>query len=89
MALKLTKDEIKNIKAENLELLPDGSIKIIKKFKKKYLIVNLKRLYNIHNCTQYDFLDIIEQYEKMGWHYMATLLPYIYFYKKKKIFNIF
>lgn len=94
---KLTEEQldyIKNIDScKDTSIFPNNNIKIEKRDKRRYLIVDLQKAYNFSNCSRLDFIDIVEQYEKLGWKYFAVCSPYLYLYKENniltKICNIF
>lgn len=89
--IKLTKEQLKQIKSGNVnnEIFPDGSVKVKEYKKYKVLILDISKLYyNI--ISQDDILNIIFEYENIGWNFMFQVKQYFYFKKKnKKIFNIF
>jgi hypothetical protein len=89
MNFKLSKEQCKYLKKDNITKFPNKSIKLITENKKKYLIVNLYKMNGNNNCTQIDFLDVLIDFKKAGWNFLGSMYPYIYFYKNKNIFNLF
>ena len=86
MLYKLTKEQVKSLKKNEIkeDIFPQDSIKIYTKKRRKYLVVNLQRIYRRDIFTARDYIDLITDYEKAGWTYHSLILPYVYFYKKVK-----
>ena len=93
MVLKLTEEQLNLLKHNNTELFPSGSVKIEKRKNKIILIVDFLKMYNTGTCSKEDFINVIEDYESIGWKYYGYIQRYIYFYKNisiiEKIKNIF
>ena len=59
-------------------------MRIFNRKRRKYLVVNLQKVYKRDIFTSIDYIDLITDYEKANWKYHSVFLPYIYFYKNVK-----
>lgn len=82
MGLKLTQEQYLQLQNNNISGFPDGSVKIINESDRDILIIDLRKMYNTNMCTKLEFLEIIKDYEKLGWKYYCVLQPYVYFHRK-------
>lgn len=87
MALKLTKKQLQYLQNNDFTLFPDGSVKKIKESNRDILIIDLHKMYKTSMCTKLEYLEIVEDYEKIGWTYYCVLPPYVYFYKKHTLWQ--
>lgn len=62
--LKMTSQQLEEIKTNNFTNFPNGVVRLIKRNKREFLVVDIFKLCNISGCTRAEFLDFVLQYEK-------------------------
>ena len=87
--LKMTPQQLEEIKTNNFTNFPNGVVRLIKRNKREFLVVDIFKLCNISGCTRAEFLDFVLQYEKIGWKFYTSFSSYVYFKKKRTFFVFF
>lgn len=80
--LRMTLQQLEEIKNNNFTNFPNGVVRLIKRNKCEFLVVDIFKLCNISGCTRAEFLDFVLQYEKVGWKFYTSFSPYVFFKKK-------
>lgn len=83
--LRMTSQQLEEIKANNFTNFPNGVVRLIKRNKCEFLVVDIFKLCNISGCTRAEFLDFVLQYEKIGWKFYTSFSSYVYFKKKRTL----
>lgn len=83
--LKMTQQQLEEIKTNNFTNFPNGVVRLIKGNKCEFLVVDIFKLCNISGYTRAEFLDFVLQYEKIGWKFYTSFSSYVYFKKKRTL----